>query len=733
MKLVAGSAERTQDAPREAHRRALVVLGMHRSGTSALTRVLTLAGATAPKHLMPPAPDNPTGFWESIDLAALNDEVLQGIDSEWDDIFAFRPKPYLSNFDHYYLGRGQDVVEANFDGADLIVLKDPRVSVLTPFWHRVLQKSGYQPFYLIVVRNPLEVAGSLLDRGGFSTDKSLLLWTSYMLAAVRDTRDKPRVFVQYERLLDNPSQVLDSIERASGFPLPRRTAAASTEIRRFLAKSLRHHHVSSDDLNARDDIWDFVKALYAWLLQAAEGQVPAHDILEHIERELLAVERVAGGAVADLKLDVRGLERAIEDLKAKHEQEQARILAEREQIASSLELEKEQRLTLASTLAKEQAAHERAQAEAAHTRVEVDALSDQLEIERGRQSALAQELQGALAKHAELQTQADGLAKLVIAAQDEAMQARADVGALSQSLEAERELRAGLVQDLETERNSYETLRREANELAVAVETARLAAEKARSEATALLESVQEERAQKDALSHQLGAANQANRMLQTDAEHLVLAVGKSTADRDQVRADALALSRALEMEREQREALARAYDSVLASHNTLRADAETLAAAVQSERRRAEDACTERDELTVSLATEKRALSDVQEAFAVAQRDVDQLSNALRVERENLARSERLLQAERLREQGVRSELVELSEALAAESASVSRLRGELEASLARGAAVQRELTESEQVRAEALAALHQIRDSNSWRLTGPMRRVMGALRRSK
>ena len=55
-------------------RTALVVVGMHRTGTSALTRVLSLLGATLPHDLYPPGPDNPEGFWEPAKLVEVHEE-----------------------------------------------------------------------------------------------------------------------------------------------------------------------------------------------------------------------------------------------------------------------------------------------------------------------------------------------------------------------------------------------------------------------------------------------------------------------------------------------------------------------------------------------------------------------------------------------------------------------------------------------------------------------------------
>ena len=71
-----------------APRRALLVMGMHRSGTSALARVLSLRGAELPAHLMPPNHGNASGYWEPAPIVAINDEMLEYFGSAWDDPLA---------------------------------------------------------------------------------------------------------------------------------------------------------------------------------------------------------------------------------------------------------------------------------------------------------------------------------------------------------------------------------------------------------------------------------------------------------------------------------------------------------------------------------------------------------------------------------------------------------------------------------------------------------------------
>src|SRR5262245_64476851 len=75
--------------PRHLPKTALVVAGMHRSGTSALTRVLSLLGCDLPKTLMAGAASNETGHWESQAVADFNDELLESAGSSWHDWLAF--------------------------------------------------------------------------------------------------------------------------------------------------------------------------------------------------------------------------------------------------------------------------------------------------------------------------------------------------------------------------------------------------------------------------------------------------------------------------------------------------------------------------------------------------------------------------------------------------------------------------------------------------------------------
>jgi len=63
---------------------AVLVLGMHRSGTSAIMRGLKAIGVQLGDHLAEPAEDNIRGFWEDKEVIAFNEKLLNILGSRWD-------------------------------------------------------------------------------------------------------------------------------------------------------------------------------------------------------------------------------------------------------------------------------------------------------------------------------------------------------------------------------------------------------------------------------------------------------------------------------------------------------------------------------------------------------------------------------------------------------------------------------------------------------------------------
>ncbi|OYX67581.1 MAG: hypothetical protein B7Y81_19015 [Caulobacter sp. 32-67-35] len=253
---------------------------------------------------MDPGPDNPLGYWEPWEMVALDDEILEAVDSRWDNVFAVKDNERAWAARSRFLSKAQDFLTHNFGDQDLLVMKDPRSSILASFWRQALEEIAVDPVYVIMVRHPLEVAESLLARNGSPREKSLLLWTSYMLAIERDTRDAPRVFVTYSDMLNDWRGVLDRVEAVMGRPLPRRTPSAGVDIERFLSKSHRHHEADVAALEEIPGVWAGAQTTYSWMMEAARGLAPQPGSLAAVETELDALERTVGPVLAEMRQEL---------------------------------------------------------------------------------------------------------------------------------------------------------------------------------------------------------------------------------------------------------------------------------------------------------------------------------------------------------------------------------------------------------------------------------------------
>src|SRR5687768_7609969 len=115
------------------NRRALLVMGMHRSGTSALARVLALRGADLPSHLLPANEGNRSGYWEPRRVVELNDRILASFNVAWDDPFA-PACVSLSAIPPHFIAEARALLGEEYAASsNLIVLKDPRCTLLIDF------------------------------------------------------------------------------------------------------------------------------------------------------------------------------------------------------------------------------------------------------------------------------------------------------------------------------------------------------------------------------------------------------------------------------------------------------------------------------------------------------------------------------------------------------------------------------------------------------------------------
>lgn len=218
-----------------------IITGMHRSGTSMVTRMLNICGLDlGPEEgLLPPMADNPAGFWEARAVVLVNEAVLDSLGAGWDYIPpdlepGWEKSPRLDP-----LREEARRLIGSFEGQASWGWKDPRFCLTLPFWKSLL------PDYKVVIclRHPIAVADSLLRRSGNSAAATLNLWHEYNRHLLQNTEPAQRVVTRYDTFFLAPQEELSRLLAGLGWSVPEEQVVQACET---VSADLRHSHASRD-------------------------------------------------------------------------------------------------------------------------------------------------------------------------------------------------------------------------------------------------------------------------------------------------------------------------------------------------------------------------------------------------------------------------------------------------------------------------------------------------------
>lgn len=211
----------------------LLVIGMHRSGTSMVTRILSLMGA----YLSTEADgsgivyeENPKRLWEQRDVRRVNERMLADAGGDWDRVTPWlaqpwprKPSPHAEKELLALIGK--------LEPHRPWVIEDPCLCLTLSAWLPRLE----MPHVLMPLRNPLEVAYSLQYRNGFPLDVGLALWEAYMLQALRPLPGHHVHVLRHEELIADPIGVSGRLHRALRLQgTDTLTVAKEDELRAFI-------------------------------------------------------------------------------------------------------------------------------------------------------------------------------------------------------------------------------------------------------------------------------------------------------------------------------------------------------------------------------------------------------------------------------------------------------------------------------------------------------------------
>lgn len=265
---------------------AILVLGMHRSGTSVCTRVINMLGAELGSNFLQPAADNPAGFWEHLGAYEIHERLLTALGHTWSSVTEM-PEGWLE------LPAAQAAIEElvelccnEFAEASLWAVKDPRMCRLVPLWLAVLDRLGIRATALFVSRDPLEVAASLYSREGKLTGHSHLMWVQHLLEAERFTRSLPRSMISYDSLLSDWRGSMGRIADELNIAWPRAISEVESAVDLFIdSDGLRHHRHQDVLASTSGNVGSmFVDSLYAACRDVEAGRAD-WSVFEQFQNE----------------------------------------------------------------------------------------------------------------------------------------------------------------------------------------------------------------------------------------------------------------------------------------------------------------------------------------------------------------------------------------------------------------------------------------------------------------
>ena len=239
------------------------MLGMHRSGTSALAGMLSLLGCATPATLIKGDKNNEKGYFESNAVGRLSDQILTEFGTVWSDWLPIDLDRLLPQKRSEFSKLIGQTITADFGEAPLFVLKEPRMCRMVPLWHSAIQKGGAKLHFVHTHRNPQEVAASLHVRDGFEPAYGYLLWLRHVLDAEHATRGGARVFTSYAQLIQNWQDVVDKLDTSLALPFPSDRQNATKKIDAFLSQKLKHNNDAAEQTLANQDLPRMLRDVFA--------------------------------------------------------------------------------------------------------------------------------------------------------------------------------------------------------------------------------------------------------------------------------------------------------------------------------------------------------------------------------------------------------------------------------------------------------------------------------------
>lgn len=268
----------------------IVVLGIYRSGTSAITKSLGTMGVRLPDpSKVCYNTFNEKGSWEDPDFCVLDGNLIKTLSLREErirEIISLNEEEVDFLCEQEVFKKASHLVLEKVRESIPFGIKDPKFCVLLPFWKKVFKECDVRASFVIALRNPLSVVASIDASqkllGEQEQEKSFWVWISYMISCLEQTEGAESLLVDYDQLVQDPVYQVKRIAHAFQLEIDERALQIYSED--FIASSLRHFHGEENEILKNSFCRAFAMEIYKTLLSVAKGELDFDELKSFLNK-----------------------------------------------------------------------------------------------------------------------------------------------------------------------------------------------------------------------------------------------------------------------------------------------------------------------------------------------------------------------------------------------------------------------------------------------------------------
>ena len=276
----------TAISPAVQRRPIVLVLGMHRSGTSLCSHILSTLGVDIVDEIGVNR-GNDKGHWERWEIVEFHDRILRLFNRDYFGRFhdfalpvAWWAEPRVAQIRKEMVAFLERRMGSSYFG-----FKDPRTVRLMPVWHQILNELKLAPKRVLCLRNPAQIGRSLNAHDGLDREIGEYRWLVHMIDFFRYTTNFDFCTIEYEEWFNNPSSNIEKLQKFLDLQWQQSEADLGLVLSGIIDPGARH-----DDADHRKADQPLVRTLYT--LASRAGQDEARDQIAYIVSQFISFQQL---------------------------------------------------------------------------------------------------------------------------------------------------------------------------------------------------------------------------------------------------------------------------------------------------------------------------------------------------------------------------------------------------------------------------------------------------------